>query len=394
MFLCWFHNHGGRFIGEMGAAGRRGRSPYDDRNPAWLMSGWEIDTPSGREIEWSEPEILLYDDDPYVRISYPELIEENGSFFITETQKNRGRVHEIPPRLLDGLLGQWEARKAAERGLILDVPRTDPAASAPPLPVMPPLPPLNRRDGSQPDHGLLDLRAGFSLELWLELDSTTAGQVLLDTRTSDGKGILVATVAARAVAIDGSIPLAATSTASGIGVEQQASMSRRSSFPLASAAVCRTTRTSSFESPRHTTRTAREWSLTTHSIRSGTSVGGWSLGLAIGSSAQWKSATSTMHVRRKRTSSMIQARARLASVEAAAGSQVRRPSLRRSSSAEDSSSTSGITKAGRSAVAGRMQSWARITPGRGCSIRPMVSGSPVPSCHSRSMAVRWLAEWR
>ena len=66
---------------------------------------------------------------------------------------------------------------------------------------MPPLPPLNRRDGSQPDHGLLDLRAGFSLELWLELDSTTAGQVLLDTLTSDGNGILVATVAGDAIGI-------------------------------------------------------------------------------------------------------------------------------------------------------------------------------------------------
>lgn len=113
LFLCWFHNHGGRFIGEMGAAGRRGRSPYDDRNPAWLMAGREVDTPSGKEIERSEPEILLYDDDPSVRISYPDLIEENGSFFITETQRNRGRVHEIPRRLLDGLFGQWEARKVA-----------------------------------------------------------------------------------------------------------------------------------------------------------------------------------------------------------------------------------------------------------------------------------------
>ena len=45
-FLYWFHNHGGRFVGELGAAGKGGRSPYDDRNPAWLMAGQEIDRKS------------------------------------------------------------------------------------------------------------------------------------------------------------------------------------------------------------------------------------------------------------------------------------------------------------------------------------------------------------
>ena len=54
---------------------------------------------------------------------------------------------------------------------------------------------------TRPDHGLLDLRAGFSLEMWLELDSTAAGQALFDTRTQDGKGILVSTVAGEAIGI-------------------------------------------------------------------------------------------------------------------------------------------------------------------------------------------------
>ena len=55
-FLYWFHNHGGRFVGEFGANGKGGRSPYDDRNPAWLVAGREIETPDGRRIEWSQPE--------------------------------------------------------------------------------------------------------------------------------------------------------------------------------------------------------------------------------------------------------------------------------------------------------------------------------------------------
>ena len=131
-FLYWFHNHGGRFVGELGAGGKDGRSPYDDRNPAWLMAGREVDTPEGKRIEWSQPEILLYDDDPYIRMSYPDLIEDGGKFYVTETQKNVGRVHEIPQPLLDGLFAQWDNRTVAKSGLALDLPRrqTDARRSA------------------------------------------------------------------------------------------------------------------------------------------------------------------------------------------------------------------------------------------------------------------------
>ena len=39
----------------------------------------------------------------------------------------------------------------------------------------------------------MDLRAGFSLDLWLTLESLTPGQALLDSRDGEGKGLLVAT---------------------------------------------------------------------------------------------------------------------------------------------------------------------------------------------------------
>ncbi len=67
-FLYWFHNHGGRFIRLMEDA----TQPYQDRNPVWLSGGVEVDTPAGKVIRWSQPEIVLYDDDPYIRMSYPE----------------------------------------------------------------------------------------------------------------------------------------------------------------------------------------------------------------------------------------------------------------------------------------------------------------------------------
>ncbi len=188
-FLYWFHNHGGRFVGELGANGKNGRSPYDDRNPAWLMAGREIDTPQGRMIEWSQPEILLYDDDPYIRMSYPDLVEQDGKFFVTETQKTIGRTHAISPELIDGLFNQWDAKSAAAKGIILDL------SAKKPLPAqiaMPRLPLLNKRDNASEDQRGLDLRAGFSLDLWVQLNAITPGQPLLDSRDTDGKGILVA----------------------------------------------------------------------------------------------------------------------------------------------------------------------------------------------------------
>jgi hypothetical protein len=198
MFLYWFHNHGGRFIGELGAGGRGGSSPYDDRNPAWLMAGREVDTPDGKCIEWSQPEILLYDDDPYIRMSYPDLVEQDGKFYVTETQKNIGRVHEIPQAILDALFGQWENRTVAKQGLALELPAGKPMPAETP---MPNLPRLNIRDVRRADHGVRDLRTGFSFDLWLRLDSLDAGQAILDSRDETGSGILVSTTEHGAVAI-------------------------------------------------------------------------------------------------------------------------------------------------------------------------------------------------
>ena len=188
-FLYWFHNHGGRFIGAMAAtAGKGGRSPYDDRNPAWLMAGREVDTPQGKRIEWSQPEILLYDDDPFIRMSYPDLVEDGGKFFVTETQKTVGRVHEIPPPLLDGLFHQFDRSVAARAGILLDLHGKIPAETR-----MPPLPAFNQRDTRSDDQRGKDLRAGFSLDFWLDLPSVDVEGPLFDSRDREGKGILVST---------------------------------------------------------------------------------------------------------------------------------------------------------------------------------------------------------
>jgi hypothetical protein len=174
-FLYWFHNHGGRFIRE---SPRRRTVAYEERNPVWLSGGVEADGPTGKVILWSQPEILLYDDDPMIRMSYPDLVEDGGRYFVTETQKDVARVHEIDPTLLEGLWSQRERKSVSRGGLVLET-----TGDAP----MPVLGDFYRRS-QRLDLGKDDLRAGFSLEVWLDAGPGASGQVLLDNRTADGRG--------------------------------------------------------------------------------------------------------------------------------------------------------------------------------------------------------------
>jgi len=156
-YLYWFHNHGGR--------------SYEDRNPVWLSGGVEADGPTGKIIRWSEPEIVLYDDDPIIRMSYPDLVEDGGKYYLTETQKDVARVHEIDTNLIEGL---WNP-------------------VAPPAPISSEPKPFYQRS-RRADHGKEDLRSGFSLDLWVNLADSRPGQMLLESA-----GVSLRTVAGGAV---------------------------------------------------------------------------------------------------------------------------------------------------------------------------------------------------
>ncbi len=169
-FLYWFHNHGGRW--------------YEDRNPAWIAAGEEIDSPDGRIIAWGQPEILLYDDDPYVRMSYPDLIEDDGRTFVTETQKHLARVHEIDPTLLELLWEQPSRSELTRDGLVAEWSR----ASSPTTIELPSWPVHVDRDPDAPDGRTRDLRAGVTLDLLIKSGSTSE-TTLLDTRSTDGAGL-------------------------------------------------------------------------------------------------------------------------------------------------------------------------------------------------------------
>jgi hypothetical protein len=187
-YLYWFHNHGGRFIREHP---RRRSMAYEDRNPVWFSGGVEVDTPEGKIIQWSQPEIGLYDDDTYLRMSYPDLVQEGDRIFLTETQKDKARVHKISPDLLEAMWHQFEVAEVATEGLVLSLP--DGEASVPEAVPMPRVPDSLVRDSSRADYGTRDLRQGFSVGLWFRLDTLEPDQILLDNRTANGQGFCLQT---------------------------------------------------------------------------------------------------------------------------------------------------------------------------------------------------------
>lgn len=156
-YLFWFHNHSGKtFFG---------------RNPVWLAGGVVRDG----KMHWSEPEILLYHNDLGSRgMSYPDLIEQDGKYWVTETQKTVARVHEIDPELLEGLWAQHEGKgRVAEAGLALSIEKQMTQADQVEMPRLPDL----------------SSGGGFAIDVWLESGDLKAGGVILDSRDDQGRGV-------------------------------------------------------------------------------------------------------------------------------------------------------------------------------------------------------------
>ena len=159
-YLFWFHNYGGH--------------SWEGRNPVWISGGLEKDG----KMYWSEPEILLYHPDrDILGMSYPDLIEEEGKYWFSETQKSVARVHRVDGSLLEGLWSQGSVRTAARDGLALSLEggqlEEDEVA-------MPPLPDLSEG-------------GGFSVDMWVRFDNLEPDQGILDSRTDDGQGIVLRT---------------------------------------------------------------------------------------------------------------------------------------------------------------------------------------------------------
>ncbi len=165
-FLYWFHNHG--YV------------DFSGRNPAWVCSGIEVDSPSGRIIEWNQPEILLYDKDPDTGMSYPDLIEDDG-LYITETQKSIARVHKIDDHFLDMLWNASGRKNIVSDNCLLDYRKISAAEEQIDMPSLPEFITGNNNDTN----------AGFSIEFTVNASMFSPHTMLLDARTSDGVGSAV-----------------------------------------------------------------------------------------------------------------------------------------------------------------------------------------------------------
>lgn len=100
-YLFWYHNDS--YL-------------WGHRNPVWIAGGVEVDG----VIQWSQPEILLYSQilGTFILISYPDLIEDNNKYYITETQKKDAMLHEVSSELLNRLWDQGKNKLPVNSNLV------------------------------------------------------------------------------------------------------------------------------------------------------------------------------------------------------------------------------------------------------------------------------------
>ncbi len=170
-YLYWFHFHGGEVFGRTRDIDNW--KAYAHRNPAWLCGGVERDG----FIHWSQPEIVLYDDDLGTRFSYPDLFEQDGEYYITETQKEIARVHHLDKTLLEGMWAQGEVRSLTTDGLVAKW-KSGNTLEMPELPAL--------REGG-----------GTAIDMLVCFADLEPYQILFDSRNAEGRG-MVLTVTDRA----------------------------------------------------------------------------------------------------------------------------------------------------------------------------------------------------
>jgi hypothetical protein len=155
-YLLWYHNNN--------IKGYKGH-----RNPVWISGGVEIDG----IINWSQPEVLLYGQEGIFGMSYPDLIEENGKYWITETQKTVARVHLIDNKLLEGLWNQGTVENKVNGGLIFEESNI-----------------LSETNLKSPDLHVLK-EGSLSIEIFFEIDELKPDQVIFTNTDQGGNGITI-----------------------------------------------------------------------------------------------------------------------------------------------------------------------------------------------------------
>ncbi|MEI8206997.1 MAG: sialidase family protein, partial [Kiritimatiellales bacterium] len=117
-YLLWSHNNDGRQVSIRNK----------DRSLVWLRGGIYKE---GR-IQWSQPEPALFTCAPfhYIGLSYPDLAEDNGRYYISATDKQQARLCEVSTNLLENLWNQESLCEFPSTGLIYDSSGTNTAGKA------------------------------------------------------------------------------------------------------------------------------------------------------------------------------------------------------------------------------------------------------------------------
>lgn len=164
-YILWYHNNNMK--------GYKGL-----RNPAWVSGGIE----KNGKIMWSEPEVLLYGDEGQM-MSYPDMIEENGQFWITETQKEIARVHKIDPKLFEDMWRQGLDRSISRKGVVFERKNID-----------------TKEEVDFSSFPSLETN-GLSIDLWLETKEWIPNEIILDNRDEKGNGLKISVTAKRTIQV-------------------------------------------------------------------------------------------------------------------------------------------------------------------------------------------------
>jgi len=163
-YLLWHHFNGVK--------------SFYSRNPVWLSAGVED---GDGELHWSQPEVLLYHNiDGDRGMSYPDLVEVNGQFWVTETQKSIARVHSVDSGFLNTLFTWDTVQQVTGANKAIDVEPTGGTQTHA-------MPNLSSLSGAS--------AGGFTLDFWVNLNDLSAGQTIADNRDGSGKGVLIETTA-------------------------------------------------------------------------------------------------------------------------------------------------------------------------------------------------------
>jgi len=175
-YLYWFSNHGG--------------TGYEDRNPVWVCAGREVNRGGRMRLEFGEPEILLYDDDPFLRMSYPDLFEWNGRTFVTETDKRIARIHEIDEGFLQKIFsGLDEKDEVLPKGPVVDW-NCDRELSMAEID-LPAFQPICFRQSGWSGIYSTDSRRGYTLDFEVDIKCCESGTVLFDSMDEGDGGFRV-----------------------------------------------------------------------------------------------------------------------------------------------------------------------------------------------------------